>query len=207
MRTLAPWFLLALVACNGDSDSDTNVDPGDIDGSVDGDADAYSSLWGIDGSDPDCEAFEIQDCPDPVEMEGDTRFYVGELVWDGEGNAQGYEAKVVFPNDTWRATTDGVDDCIVVWNLSGSREAASGAFQWQFTLNASLDQSASTCLPAYVNVEEGSFSEEYLMNVNEAGDATVFFPSGTQFATGLATDSAVSFVSGGDCEWLGTGEC
>lgn len=206
--TFVPFVALFAVACTKDSDTgDTNVDPGEIDCEVDGSASAYTALWGIDGTEPDCEAIDLDGCADPVVMEGNTRFFVGEMTWGSDNSVCGYEAKVLYPNARWKETVPEVDDCIIVWQLSGTVEPGTGTYDYLFTLHAALDQGQTDCLSSYVASETAAYDETYNVNITSDGTATVFFPSGTMFANGLGNDGALSFASNGDCEWIGTGEC
>lgn len=196
---------LMLASCKDGDDSDTNIDPGDITGTP-GDISDYEQSWDISGDEPDCEALELDGCAEPVVLEGATRFYLGELVWDEDGGVSGYESKVLFANEAWKETNDATD-CQVVWNLIGNKTDGAGAYTYTFTLVANIDRTRSDCPADYISAEDPSYELVYHVAVAANGDATVFFESGTTFANGIATDNGLGYVDGGLCEWYGSGEC
>ncbi len=211
--TFVPFLALFAVACNGGSESDTNVDPGDIDCEVDGAASAYTALWGIDGTEPDCEVIVTDDCPQGYHVAGNTRFYVGEVTWDADGAVCGYEAKVVYPNAQWHTDTPDVDDCLVVWSLSGTVTPDTGSYTYTLTMHAALDSGQSTCLSEYTQFEASSYDVVYHLTFGTDDVSTVFFESGNPFANGFGTDNgpdaagAVTYASAGGCEILGSADC
>lgn len=216
--TFVPFVALFAAACNngGDSNGDTsetNVNPAEIDCEVDGGAAAYTSTWGIDGTEPDCEVIVTDDCPQGYHVAGNTRFYAGEVTWDASGAVCGYEAKVIYPNAQWHTDTPEVADCLVVWNLTGTVTPASGSYTYDLTMHAALDSGQSSCISEYTQFEAASYDVVYHVSFGSEDVATVFFESGNAFANGFGEDNgedapgSVAYASIGGCEILGSAEC
>lgn len=211
MRTLSRPVALSLFllgACkDGDSDdSDTNVDPSDIDGDPATAVADYTSQFGISGDDPACEELVTDDCRYD-DLEGATAFFVAEYVIDGD-QVNGYEALVLYPNAPW-AATDGAVDCQMVWVISGQKVEATGFGDYGLEVHGVLQAGSSECPSGRVQDAEnaGPFDQTYNVDDNN-GEITVYYAaSGDIVGTGTGDNGAIQYATVGTCEWYGSGEC
>lgn len=193
------WTLPMLVAIAGCSQSSLKTEDTGTDGTTGGDdggggpgtlTDPRTSA----GADPGCEDF------DGVAIPGATGYFYGEYRATADPDVwEGVEQWILYSNAEWR--TYGEDDCVVTWVATAARSDSAGTCStcaYGLTIEASLDIASTTC-PEALYAGDEQFSAVYGVAVSGETSTWYFAQSGTQFATGFATEGAANFLSEGSC--------
>jgi hypothetical protein len=181
------WVVL-LVACGGEDDSDTS-------------SEAPSADFQL-VEEPGCETYTDEGGTE-YPVPGATGYYIGELEFSGE-DVTGYEARVLFANDAWVENEPEAGDCRVTWRLSGvKQDPLCASCDYSVALHATLDRTESDCLEAFTNAEPQEWDEIYDVALTEDGAATLYFDSGTTLAPhGGGTESGLWYQSDSQCLWF-----
>jgi hypothetical protein len=198
MRLSLSLGLLWLVACkpgSGDSESSVgNSDPENPGDNIAGDFDLQEN--------PDCEQVHDQESGESYDLAGATSYFVGNFAIDGDA-VSGFEAWVLFANDTWSAG-EGYD-CQFLWAAEGTKiEPQCLSCAYSLEMHMTMDMVGSNCVAGLKN-DTASDAAEFDVTydvVVEDGKSTFYFENGNVLGNGDATDSGVTYVSDPACKWF-----
>ena len=198
MRITAPLALTFVAACSGGGGGDGGTIPTDytFECEVGEPYDLPDIYASTDGREHECEG-QPQYIP---ELGTATAFFLGEFHWDDCGNLQGRETWILWSDQ--RLVELGLDDCQVVWKVTGEKGAPVTQGDYSLSFVANVDPSATTC-PEDMLFYESTFNITY--DVYDAGGATTFHfaQSGTLLGQGTGNANHATYVSGLNCELLG----
>ena len=198
MRLAISIGLLWVTACNSDfSESDApgeNSDPKDP-------GDTIAIDFGLTEN-PSCEQVRDQESGESHDLAGATSYFVGNFAIDGD-EVSGFEAWVLFANDTWSAG-EGYD-CQFVWASQGSKVAPQClGCAYGLEMHMTMDMVGSNCVAGLKNAtasDSAEFDITYDVEVKD-GKSTFYFENGNVLGTGTATESTITYVSEPACKWF-----
>jgi hypothetical protein len=208
-----PFVAVATLACNAgkDAGSDADGDGVPTDYTFECDVSEADDLPdptdGITGQEHTCE-----DQPAYVEVSGATAFYVGEFHFDDCGNVKGTETWLLYANPTW--VENGGQDCVVVWDLDGTKVDRVNKGDYSFDFAATIDLEATTCDEVDGGYSDGedlyAGSENFTMqyDVQVDGDrAQVFWANGGSLdqqllGEGAANGNHVTYLTDFTCPFF-----
>lgn len=190
----------------GDPDTDTNLDL-DTDSETDPD------------TTPDVDTEPDTERPNPIPQALNENPPVYDSACDGENGGQdpgalvwhihrltvsgstirGYAVLGMLANPAWTAGPGY--DCQLTWSVFGQQESPvnCATCDYSMPLDLTLLTNESTCDPALIQSLAGPRDVTYNVTVTN-GQAEIFYTaSGNRFATGTATDTAISYRSLPSC--------
>ncbi len=193
--TLIPMLLVGCAGGGEDSDAPA--------GNVDPDTDLTDNFnVEEDGS---CETFYDEEDDTEYAIPGAQRFWVGEFAINGT-EVTGYEAEVLFANDSWVAEEPDAGDCQIVWTMTGTKgdPAGCGSCEYSLTLHAEFDAPTSNCLAALQNdTVTGNEEFDVVYNVDVNGSETTYYMESNEVLGHGTDEGGVStYVSESACMWF-----
>jgi len=195
---MARWLLVctALIGCNGGTDGDG---PGDATPDTD-----VADDFGVE-EDGSCESFYDQEDQQEYFIPGAQRFWVGEFAINGT-EVSGFEASILFANDTWIEEEPEASDCQIVWTMTGTKADPDGcgSCEYSLSLHAEFDPVNSNCLDALQDdMVAGNESFDVTYNVNVEGSETTYYMSGGDvLGHGTEDGGTTTYVSDSACMWF-----
>lgn len=153
----------------------------------------------IDSINSDLTEDSACDGYDGTPIPGGTSYFVGAYSINGS-DVSGEERWIILSNDTWENTEDG-GDCEIVWTMVGSTQDPQGCAACDFGIAASgsVDRGRTTC-PDEIYAGDENMQVSYSILRSESGESSWYFSaSGNPLGTGSWSDSAIDFVSDGEC--------
>jgi hypothetical protein len=198
MRSWMWLGLFGVAGCDGGlqsvEDSTSNIDPEEPSSNI-------AETFGLTES-GNCETAEVDG--ESYDVAGATSYYVGAFDISGD-EVTGYEAWVLFANDTW-AEGEGYD-CQILWTAEGEKtdSRACSSCEYGLNLTMTMDMVGSDCVEGLKNdtaLDASTFETFYNVAVSDAGETTFYFASGNPLGTGEVDGSTVTYVSDAACKWF-----
>ena len=146
--------------------------------------------------DPNCEGYDNTPIP------GGTSYFVGDYSINGS-DVSGEERWIILSNDKWEDTEEG-GDCEIVWTMVGSTQDPQNCAACDFGIAAagSVDRGRSTC-PEEIYTGDENIQVSYSILRSESGETTWYFAaSGNPLGGGTWSESAIGFVTDGECVYF-----
>ena len=182
--------LVSLAACSGDAPAD-DTGLGDPPDTVLGDP--------HDGLQPNaaCEEFE------GTAVSGATTYFRGSFAVFDNGDVEGQEYWVLFPNQEWQSN-GAPSECYLVWDVFGIAGEPDGCATCDYgvAIEGYFDPDTSDCPTGLEDAEGQDFSVTYNVRIDSSGEATWLFTSGTELGVGTWTDTEATYVSDYQCDWF-----
>ncbi len=195
-RFLIPATLLA---CSGRFSSKADDDTGGAT-TENGDVDLPD---GIDDPTADLDEGGCEDY-DGTPIAGAASYFVGVYTLEDAdtGSWSGTEQWLLFANETW--VEAGGYDCTVTWYAQAVEGSTGSCAACDLGLSVSLtvDESRTDC-PDGLWESEANGDVNYGVIRGSGGESQWYFAdSGTWFASGEYTDTALSFITEKSCDWF-----
>jgi len=171
---------------------------------------------GCNKSDPEVEEFDpfdglvaMEDCDefDGYLGAGATSYWVGAFEIFDNGDVEGHEWWVLFPNDTWRESEDPPPEdeyCVITWEAAGVSGEPEfwGTADFSISVTADVVDDESTC-PWGLYLDSETYGVTYDVQLTSDGEATFYFAgSGNKLADGEGDASFVHYTTQWGCRWF-----
>ena len=162
-------------------------------------SDIPDELDGIPGDGHICEDATLYD--EYSEFQVYTLFYAGEFDIDDCGAVTGNETWQIFPTPVLQ--DGGMDDCEVVYDVTGSKGEPGEHGDFRLTMTAEVNEETTTCAvlgghPIYEGYEK--FDLVYDVDVDPgSGGSAFYFESGSLLGNGYGNLSHVNYLTDSSC--------
>lgn len=192
---MSVYALLFLTACNP-APSDTGEDPDPF-----GPDEIPNTLVFVD------ECSTVTDSTGAEHpTSGATSYFLGNYAYPNDTDMEGTERQILFPNDTWRENEEELSSdayCVIQWSIFGVKgdPINCATCDYSLTVDAYIDEAASTCPRGLSDTYGAQFSDVYNVNISSGKAILTWADDGVRFGEGAASDDELSWASSYACTW------